>query len=99
MFKIVFVPGGFIRHGLWNSSLFHRRHHCKYEIIYQIRTTTSVSIRDELQPGLLRSRVPSRPAGRDPGRDGFFQSIFEKTRPTKFFFSKMNKIGMKMMYL
>ena len=28
--------------------------------------------------GLQRSRVPSRPAGRDPGRDGFFQRDFWK---------------------
>ena len=36
-----------------------------------------------LRPALVRSRVPSRPAGRDPGRDGtgFFKGIFEKTRP------------------
>ena len=35
--------------------------------------------------GLRRSRVPSRPAGRDPGRDGtgFFKGIFEKTRPVE----------------
>jgi len=59
---------------------------------------------------LLRSRVPSRPAGRDPGRDGtgFFKGIFEKTRPTKavskfflkadyeVFFSKINKIWVEM---
>ena len=34
---------------------------------------------------LVRSRVPSRPAGRDPGRDGtgFFKGIFEKTRPVE----------------
>ena len=37
------------------------------------------------RPGLRRSRVPSRPAGRDPGRDGtgFFKGIFEKTRPVE----------------
>ena len=37
--------------------------------------------------GMVRSRVPSRPAGRDPGRDGtgFFKGIFEKTRPTEDF--------------
>ena len=36
-------------------------------------------------PGLRRSRVSSRPAGRDPGRDGtgFFKGIFEKTRPVE----------------
>ena len=35
--------------------------------------------------GLRLSRVPSRPAGRDPGRDGtgFFKGIFEKTRPVE----------------
>ena len=42
-------------------------------------------IRADWLAGLRRSRVPSRPAGRDPGRDGtgFFKGIFEKTRPLK----------------
>ena len=33
-----------------------------------------------LGAGMVRFRVPSRPAGRDPGRDGtgFFKGIFEK---------------------
>ena len=43
--------------------------------------------------------IPRDGAGSGTGRDGFFQSIFEKTRPSKFYFSKMTKIGMKMMYL
>ena len=39
--------------------------------------------------GLRRSRVPSGPAGRDPGRDGirdgtgFFKGIFDKNRPVE----------------
>ena len=44
-----------------------------------------VRICSKQQSGLRRSRVPSRPAGRDPGRDGtgFFKGIFEKTRPVE----------------
>ena len=40
---------------------------------------------DGRNSGLRRSCVPSRPAGRDPGRDGtgFFKGIFEKTCPVE----------------
>ena len=56
-------------------------------MIITVRDGMGLKIHGVKTSGLRRSRVPSRPAGRDPGRDGtgFFKGIFEKPTLWKLF--------------